>query len=428
MYQTLFTIPKQIAGIDVFGFGWVLGIWAIAAVVIMAISYRRHGWSGETRSQLGAVLIVGLAIAFLLPNLMDERLGGLAIRGYGALLLVAVGSGVGLTMYRAERVGVNPEICLSLGTWFFIWGIIGARAFYVIEYWDRFQKETLSETVFAILNLTQGGLVVYGSLIAGGVALIVFVRKYHLPGLALADLIAPGVVLGVGLGRLGCFLNGCCYGGLSDLPWAVQFPPEAPAYIDQVEHGRLSLHGIRFAGEGVAPPVISAVEPGSQAAKSGLEKGDLVVAVGKQEVRTVEHAQRLLFGSFGEGTPISISVADDARPHTWKIAGPAPRSLPVHPTQLYSLIDALLLCGLLLAFEPYKRRDGELAAMVLTLHPISRFLLEIIRVDESAVLNTGMSISQNISIGIFLIGVGLWIYLLGFKSPGIAWQRRLAVA
>ena len=238
MYQTLFTIPKQIAGIDVFGFGWVLGIWAVAAVVIMAISYRRHGWSAETRSQLGAVLIVGLAIAFLLPNLMDERLGGLAIRGYGAH--AARGRGqrrVALTMYRAERVGVNPEICLSLGTWFFIWGIIGARAFYVIEYWERFQKATLSETVFAIVNLTQGGLVVYGSLLAGGVALIVFVRKYHLPGLALADLIAPGVVLGVGLGRLGCFLNGCCYGGLSELPWAVEFPPEAPAYIDQVEHG-----------------------------------------------------------------------------------------------------------------------------------------------------------------------------------------------
>lgn len=428
MYQTLFTIPRQIAGVDVFGFGWVLGIWVIAAVVIMTISYRRHGWGAEFRGQLGAVLIVGLAIAFLLPNLMDERLGGLAIRGYGAMLLVAVASGVALTMYRAERVGVNPEICLSLGTWFFIWGIIGARAFYVIEYWERFQKPTLSETVFAILNLTQGGLVVYGSLIAGGVALIVFVRKYHLPGLALADLIAPGVVLGVGLGRLGCFLNGCCYGGLSELPWAVQFPPEAPAYIDQVEHGRLFLHGLRFDGEGESPPVIAEVEPGSQAAQSGLEKGDLVVAVGKQEVRTVEQAQRGLFGRFGEGAPVSISVADDATPHAWKIAGAPPRSLPVHPTQLYSLIDALLLCGLLLAFEPYKRRDGELAALVLTLHPISRFLLEIIRIDEGAVFGTGMSISQNISIAIFLIGIGLWIYLLGFKSPGIAWQRRLAAA
>src|SRR5690606_29277570 len=120
-----------------------------------------------------------------------QRLGGLAIRGYGMMLLLAVAAGVGLTMYRARRVGVNPEIILSLGTWFFIWGILGARAFYVIEYWDRFQKPTLVQTLFAIINLTQGGLVVYGSLLAGGAALVVFIRKYHLPGLALADLIAP---------------------------------------------------------------------------------------------------------------------------------------------------------------------------------------------------------------------------------------------
>ncbi len=428
MCQTLFTIPKQIAGIDVFGFGWLLGVWAVVSVVVLAISVRRHGWGAETRGQLGAVAVIGLAIVFLLPNLMDERLGGLAIRGYGAMLLVAVASGVGLTMYRAERVGVNPEIILSLGTWFFIWGIIGARAFYVIEYWERFQKPTLGETLMAIINLTQGGLVVYGSLLAGGVALVIFVRKYRLPGLALADLIAPGVVLGVGLGRLGCFLNGCCYGGLSDLPWAVQFPPEAPAYIDQVEHGRLYLHGIRFDGEGIAPPVIADVEPGSSAAAAGLEAGDLVVGVGKLEVRSVEEAQRQLLGLFGEGRQISIFVADDAAPHQWRISGPPPQSLSVHPTQLYSLIDALLLCGLLLAFEPYKRRDGELTAWVLTLHPISRFLLEIIRIDESAVFGTGMSISQNISIGIFLLGVGLWIYVLWYKPPGIAWQRRLAPA
>ena len=55
----------------------------------------------------------------------------------------------------------------------------------------------------------------------------------------------------------------------------------------------------------------------------------------------------------------------------------------------------------LLAYEPYKRREGELTALVLTIHPLSRFLLEIIRIDEAAVFNTGMSISQNISIGIF---------------------------
>jgi len=425
MCQTLFVIPSRIAGIDVFGFGWALAAWCLVSAGMVGWAYRRHGWSSETRGQIGAGLLVAAAIVFVMPHLMDDDLGGLAIRGYGAMLLIAVASGVGLSVYRANRVGLNPEIILSLGTWFFIWGIIGARAFYVIEYWDRFQKATLLETIFAVLNLTQGGLVVYGSLLAGGAALIVFIRKYHLPGLALSDLIAPGVVLGVGLGRLGCFMNGCCFGGLSDASWAVQFPPESPAYRAQVEGGLLYLHGLKFKGAGEDPPVIAAVEPESEAEAHELAPGQLVVSIGGVPVKTVEHAQSQLLRTTGAGNEVRIDVADDSIERHWKIAGAAPRSLPVHPAQLYSFVDAVLLCFLLLAFEPFKRRDGELTALVLTLHPISRFLLEVIRVDESAVFGTGMSISQNISIAIFLGGLGLWAYLL-WKPRGIAWQPKLA--
>ncbi len=99
----------------------------------------------------------------------------------------------------------------------------------------------------------------------------------------------------------------------------------------------------------------------------------------------------------------------------------------MHPTQLYSLIDGLLLLFFLWAFEPYKRRDGELTALVLTIHPIMRFLLEIIRTDELPVFNTGLSISQNISIGIFIAGIGLWIYLLR-RPLRIEWPRSRGAA
>jgi len=87
-----------------------------------------------------------------------------------------------------------------------------------------------------------------------------------------------------------------------------------------------------------------------------------------------------------------------------------------------------LLCSLLLLYEPFKRQDGELTALVLTIHPVSRFLLEIIRVDESPVFGTGMSISQNISIGIFAVGLGLWLYLFWHRPKQIAWQPPLAPA
>jgi phosphatidylglycerol:prolipoprotein diacylglycerol transferase len=105
----------------------------------------------------------------------------------------------------------------------------------------------------------------------------------------------------------------------------------------------------------------------------------------------------------------------------------------VHPTQLYSAIDAVLLCLLLLVFDPFRARDGEVFALMLTVHPISRFLLESIRTDEPKMFpfpflsdalkraNDGqiqsyMSISQLLSVLIFLAACGLWAYLI-LRTP-----------
>ncbi len=432
MCQTLFVIPRQIGGIDVFGFGWLFGLWVVASVILLGWSFRRFGWSPQTRGYLPVLAVLGVFIAVVLPQLTEPE--GMPIRGYGVMLLAAVVASVALGLYRARQVGVDPEIMLSLATWLFVAGIVGARLFYIIEYWHKFQKPTLAETLGSMLNLTQGGLVVYGSLLAGGAALVAFVYKYHLPGLALADLIAPSVVLGVGLGRIGCFLNGCCYGGITDVSWAVRFPEGSPPFVDQVQSGKLYLHGLLFRGSGEDPPLVAEVEPGSAAAREGLKAGDRLTSINGVKVSSVEAAQFELMRAFGAGQRLSIGVAGHDGAKSWAIEGPPPRSQPVHPTQLYSLIDALLLCFVLLAYEPFRRRDGELTALVLTIHPISRFLLEIIRIDESAVFNTGMSISQNISIAIFIGGVLLWVYLFWGRKPGCAWpapvgsQQRFAVA
>lgn len=416
MYQTLFVIDYR----------YLLGFWAIVATVLTAWSLVRHGWRTETRDQTFMLIGIGAVIAFVFPMLVGSE--GLPIRGYGVMLFVAMASAVGLSMVRARRVGLDPELVLSMAVWFLIFGLIGARLFYVIEYWSKFQRPTLAESLLAMINVTQGGLVVYGSLLAGGMAMLLFVRRHHLPALAFADLIAPGVVLGVGLGRIGCFLNGCCYGGVSDLPWAVQFPQGSPAYVDQMQRGELYIHGLVFAGSPTGPAVIEKVEPESQAAGQGLKPGERVIGINGQRVDTVEQAQFELLKLFGTGTPISIRVAGEPADRAWTVHGEAPRSRPVHPTQLYSLIDALLLCFLLLAYEPYKKHEGALTALVLTIHPLSRFLLEIIRVDEASVFNTGMSISQNISIAIFLGGIALWAYLLWRRPQAPSWPAQAALA
>ena len=443
MCQTLFTIPAKFLGVDVFGFGWLLAAWAVIGVAMLAWLVRRHGFGAETRGHLPGLALAGVAIAFLLPRL--SQVDGLPIRGYGVMLLLALVASIGLAAWRAERLGLDPDMILSLAFWLVSSGIIGARVFYIIEYWPQFQKPTLYQTLASMANVSQGGLVVYGSLLAGGAALVVFIRRYNLPGLALSDLVAPSVVLGVAIGRIGCFLNGCCYGGTSDLPWSVTFPWGSPSHGAQVERGQLPVQGLLFAGKSSAPAVIAYVEPGSSPANAGLAAGQRIVEINGLWVKTVDDAELLLidlskyFWHLSAdrsylatrlnvarmqpedlGSELSIRVAGDPVAKTWLLAGPATGSRPVHPAQLYSFIDSLLLCLFLLAYYPFRTRDGELTALTMTLHPISRFLIEIIRVDEQPVFSTPWSISQNISLLILAAAVCLWIYL--WRQPrGVAW-------
>jgi prolipoprotein diacylglyceryltransferase len=83
----------------------------------------------------------------------------------------------------------------------------------------------------------------------------------------------------------------------------------------------------------------------------------------------------------------------------------------VHPAQLYAAIDAALLSVLTICFTPIARRDGEVFALALTLHPLSRLLLEHIRVDEPPALGTPLSISQLVSLVLLCLAAGLWWWL-----------------
>jgi hypothetical protein len=194
----------------------------------------------------------------------------------------------------------------TLAFWAFVPGILGARAFYVIEYWDEFQRGP--DTFWAILNLTQGGLVVYGSVIGGIAGLAAFIYRYKMPPLATLDLVVPSFVLGMAIGRIGCLLNGCCYGGVCDLPWAVTFPAGSPAHRHQVEHGETFLQGLKIAGAAGAEPAILEVQPGSPAGEQGLEPGQRIVSVNGVPVRTVDGAQRELLGAQETDQEIMIGI------------------------------------------------------------------------------------------------------------------------
>jgi phosphatidylglycerol:prolipoprotein diacylglycerol transferase len=159
-----------------------------------------------------------------------------------------------------------------------------------------------------------------------------FCKQRKLPALLIADLITPAVFLGIGFGRIGCLLNGCCFGDFCDLPWSLEFPAGSAPYNALMNRGF-------------------------------LEEGAL-------------------------------------------------RSLPLHPTQIYSSINAFILAALTAVWFRRRSRDGDVLVLALLTYPVMRFSIEALRNDESASL-WGMTISQRVSVGLFVFGLCL-----------LAWSRK----
>ena len=237
MRQTLFFIPDQIAGFPLLGFGLLLILWLVGSGIFVAYLLKTQGWTAETKSFLPFIGIVAAALGIVLPMVATPQ--GLPIRGYGVFLLIATVSGVLLAIHRAKKVGLAPDVIFSLAFNMFVGGIVGARLFYILQYWDNiYDRGSLVRTIGNMVNFVEGGLVVYGSLVGALVAAVWFLRKQQLPVLPIADLVAPSLALGLAIGRIGCLMNGCCYGDVCEQPWAVSFPVESPPYYDQHRNGR----------------------------------------------------------------------------------------------------------------------------------------------------------------------------------------------
>jgi phosphatidylglycerol:prolipoprotein diacylglycerol transferase len=174
------------------------------------------------------------------------HLGALAVRWYGIMVATGFLAGYLLIQRRAERYGVPRETAADLVFAALLGGIVGARLFYVIEFWDdEFRGHFLN-----IFRIYRGGLVFYGGFL-GAVGLILFWgRRKNWPFRSLGDLAAPALPLGHALGRVGCFLNGCCFGR----PWggaaAVTYPGvtadgylNGPLYVQRLK-GIVDAHAI----------------------------------------------------------------------------------------------------------------------------------------------------------------------------------------
>ncbi len=164
------------------------------------------------------------------PTLIE--LGPLTIHTYGLAIALAFIIGILLATHQAEKEGINPEKILDLGFYLMIAAIIGSRLLFVL-----LEYKAYVDNPWRIFKIWEGGLVFYGGLIAAVITGSWYIRKHGLPFWKTADIVAPSIAIGQGIGRLGCFAAGCCYGKLTELPWAVTFRhPESLAPIGVALH------------------------------------------------------------------------------------------------------------------------------------------------------------------------------------------------
>jgi phosphatidylglycerol:prolipoprotein diacylglycerol transferase len=151
------------------------------------------------------------------------QLGSFTIHWYGVMIALAFLAGLVTATRRAPRENISGEKITDIVFWLMVGAIVGARAVYVATYWkDEFARLSFRE----IFMIQHGGLVYYGGLIGATLAGIICIRWKKLPLWKTADVLAPSIALGNVFGRIGCLLNGCCYGRVCNLSWAVRFPSD----------------------------------------------------------------------------------------------------------------------------------------------------------------------------------------------------------
>jgi phosphatidylglycerol:prolipoprotein diacylglycerol transferase len=163
-------------------------------------------------------------------------IGSLDIRWYGLAVVMAVIAIIGITLLEARRTGVAQDVVWDAGLWAVVGGIVGSRVLHIIDQWGYYISHPDQLLNFA-------GLAVWGAVFGAGLALLIYCMVKKISFWKLGDLAVPGAILGQAIGRLGCVVNGCCYGLTCDLPISVVYlnpesyaPHGIPLYPTQIFH------------------------------------------------------------------------------------------------------------------------------------------------------------------------------------------------
>ncbi len=444
MRQTLFYLPHQVGPLPLFGWiSWgMLGLlvyiavtWFLHARLGLASTGRTPGgserpvestpwWDQVFNWGLGAAIlgvVLPMVEAKVAAGTADEIVIGLPVRGYGLMMMIGVLSATVLSYRRVLQLGVPKESFVSLVLFTVIGGLFGARLFYVVQKWSELDGETLMQKLWVALQFTEGGLVVYGAVLGGIVGILSWAIMRRVQPILLLDAIVPAFFIGLAFGRLGCLLNGCCFGGICETATpSIAFPKGSPAYIDQFETGRLlGLHtksSGKSSGKGAEGDEteetleITSIDPGSWAQKQGMQVGDRVRAIGIGAVPVDVETQASLIRSH-RAPPLEGVVRTERG--SFVVSELPTKSLPVHPSQIYASITGFLLCFWSTSIKGWASRPGLVFGSGWMVYGVLRFIEEIIRVDEAGQFGTSLSIAQWVSIVGILFGAVLlaWVYL-----------------
>lgn len=310
--------------------------------------------------------------------IFDIHLGDwhLPVYGYGLMLVIGFLVAAQWVKYLAKRSGLDGEVYVNAALLALVTGIIGARLSHILENLGDFTRadRTVGENLLNMVNLRSGGLTYYGGFLLAFPTLVGYALWKKLPLRTSMDIIAPCLMVALGFGRIGCFMNGCCYGAECSLPWAIRFPYDSPPYVDQFLKGQIKPD----------PKLLANVN-------------------GREQLR---------------------DLADVEKDPQLRVLAQSEWSIPLHPAQFYSTITSFLIAGIVFAYFTLGRAPGRGFAWMLILEGGSRFLLEMVR-SEPAVAGS-MSLSMVIGLGLMALGVGLWLVFgkLGNEGPAV----RAAVA
>jgi phosphatidylglycerol---prolipoprotein diacylglyceryl transferase len=231
------------------GFIW---FWLVAAAAYLAYDLwidrqnltRNRVWTAVA-IWLAGIPLGMLGSALIVPFINRIRgnpappFDSFPLFGYGTMVMLGFLMAVLAAKSRAKRAGLDPELVWDAGVWLLLGGVLGGRLFFILQYHREVYRgtKTLGDVVFATINLSAGGLVLIGALLGGGLGFWAYARRRKIETLNLADIFTPSVFIGIGLGRIGCLLNGCCYGDRCILPWGIRFPRGSVTFEALKERG-----------------------------------------------------------------------------------------------------------------------------------------------------------------------------------------------